>query len=74
MKLAYDPVSDVLRIEFNKADVDRHVLDAPGVVLGYNKTGGLVNCTISEASRHVDNLRHMDMAVDGKNIRGIRLF
>lgn len=75
MQLAYDPETDVLRIVLGSAPASRRCGgEVPGVSLGLDGNGGVVDLEISQASCRIDNPRSVDVAVAGRCVRGMRMF
>ena len=63
MKLTYDPETDVLRVIFKNAAIEKSDEDKPGVILDYDKDGDIVGLEILDASKRIDNPREMEYAV-----------
>lgn len=74
MQLAYDPETDVLRIVLGNEPVCRRAGgEAPGVSLGLDDNGGVVDLEITQASHRIDNPRSLDFSVAGRCVRGMRM-
>ncbi len=54
MKVIYDRDTDILTIIFTDMTISESNEDKPGVILDYDKTGGLVSLEILDASRRVN--------------------
>ncbi len=54
MKVIYDRDTDILTIIFTDMPISESDEDKPGVILDYDKTGGLVSLEILDASRRVN--------------------
>lgn len=65
MKITYDPVVDVLRVEFNHAPIEESDEEKPGIILDYDKEGNIVGLEILDASKRVENPRSVEYAVAG---------
>ena len=63
MKVTYDPETDTLRVLFSKAPIDQSDEDKPGVILDYDKDGNVVGLEILDASKRMDDPRHVDYTV-----------
>ena len=63
MKVTYDPEVDVLSIVLSKAPVEESDEDKPGVILDYDKQGNIVGLEILDASKRIEDPRHLDYAV-----------
>ncbi len=74
MQLAYDPDTDVLRIVLASEPVSHRCGEAPGVSLGLDGNGSVVDLEITQASHRIDNPRSLDFAVAGRCVRGMRMF
>jgi uncharacterized protein YuzE len=75
MQLAYDPDTDVLRIVLGSEPVSRRSGgEAPGLSLGLDGNGSVVDLEITQASRRIDNPKSVDFAVAGRCVRGMRMF
>lgn len=74
MQLAYDPDTDVLRLVLGCEPVSRRAGgEAPGVSLGLDDHGAVVDLEITQASSRVDNPRSLDVSVAGRCVRGMRM-
>lgn len=65
MKVTYEPDVDVLRVLFSNAPIAESDEDKPGVVIDYDKDGGVVGIEILDASKRVENPRSVEYAVAG---------
>ena len=63
MKVTYDPEVDVLRIILSKRPVEESDEDKPGIILDYDKQGNIVGLEILDASKRIEDPRHLDYAV-----------
>ena len=63
MKVTYDSEVDVLSIVLSKAPVQESDEDKPGIVLDYDRHGNIVGIEILDASKRVEDPRHLDYAV-----------
>ena len=63
MKVTYDSEVDVLSIVLSKALVQESDEDKPGIVLDYDRHGNIVGIEILDASKRVEDPRHLDYAV-----------
>jgi uncharacterized protein YuzE len=65
VKVTYEPDVDVLRVLFSNAPIAESDEDKPGVVIDYDKDGGVVGIEILDASKRVENPRSVEYAVAG---------
>lgn len=63
MKITYDPEVDVLCVTFSKARIHESDEDKPGIILDYDKKGNIVGLEILDASKRIENPRHVEYAV-----------
>jgi uncharacterized protein YuzE len=63
MKVVYDPEVDILRITFSNAPVEESDEEKPGVILDYDKDGGIVGMEILDASERMENPRSVEYAI-----------
>jgi len=66
MKISYDPQSDVLRILFTNAPIDRSRTALPGMVFDYDDRDSIVALEVQEASQRIHDprvLEHSDQCV-----------
>jgi uncharacterized protein YuzE len=74
MRLYYDQERDKLRIELSRGRAVRSENGHKGLEVGFGSGGELVSLEISEASRLVDDPKSVDLAVNGVNVRGMRMY
>jgi len=63
MKVTYDPEVDILRIVLSKAQIEESDEDKPGIILDYDGQGNIVGLEILDASKRIEDPRHLDYAV-----------
>jgi uncharacterized protein YuzE len=74
MKLIYDPEQDKLTIVLSKAKSSRSENGHKGLLVHFDDAGAPVRFEIAEASARVDNLKSVDLDVEGVNVSGMRMF
>ena len=65
MKITYDQGVDILRIILNDEDIEESDEDKPGVVIDYDRQGGIVGLEVLDASTRIANPRALDYTVTG---------
>ena len=63
MKVTYDPEVDILRIVLSKAQIEESDEDKPGIIIDYDGQGNIVGLEILDASKRIEDPRHLDYAV-----------
>lgn len=65
MKITYDPEVDILRVLLSNTPIEESDEESPGIIFDYDARGNIVGLEILNASKHVDNPRHVDYALAG---------
>ncbi|MFA5865916.1 MAG: DUF2283 domain-containing protein [Phycisphaerae bacterium] len=65
MKITYDMEMDVLRIRFNSTAIEESDEDKPGMILDYDKDGNIVGLEVLDASKRIEDPRHVEYGVAG---------
>ena len=61
MQIRYDKEVDVLVVTFSKNSIVESDEEKPGVILDYDKNGGIVSIEILDASEKVTDLEKVDL-------------
>jgi uncharacterized protein YuzE len=65
MKVLYDAETDTLTVEFKPGPVAESDEGKPGVILDYDEQGDLVSVEILDASKHVPEVRNVQVQLAG---------
>jgi len=63
MKIHYDSETDVLRVLFRESPIEESDEEKPGIILDYDKGGGIVGLEILDASKQLENPRSIEYNV-----------
>ena len=63
MKIHYDSETDVLRVIFRESPIEESDEEKPGIILDYDKGGGIVGLEILDASKQLENPRSIEYNV-----------
>ena len=63
MKIHYDSETDVLRVLFRESPIEESDEEKPGIILDYDKSGGIVGLEILDASKQLENPRCIEYNV-----------
>ena len=61
MQIRYDKEVDILVVTFSKNSIVESDEEKPGVILDYDKNGGIVSIEILDASEKVTDLEKVDL-------------
>jgi uncharacterized protein YuzE len=63
MKVTYDKATDIVRVLFSDAGVEDSDEVRPGVIVDFDKGGGVVGLEILDASKRMPNPQVVEVAV-----------
>ena len=66
MEIRYDKEVDILVVTFSKNSVVESDEEKPGIILDYDKNGGIVSIEIIDASERVTDPEKVELSVPGK--------
>ena len=66
MEIRYDKEVDILVVTFSKKSIVESDEERPGVILDYDKDGGIVSIEIMNASKKVTGPEKVELSVHGK--------
>ena len=65
MEIRYDKEVDILMVAFSKNSIEESDEEKPGIILDYDKNGGIVSIEILDASKRVADPEKVELFVSG---------